>query len=207
MIKNIVFDMGKVLVGYDAMRVCEHHIADAHDRKRVCTTVFVSPEWIQMDMGVLPEEQAIRQMCGRLPERLHEAVGLCMRDWHRYCMYTMTEMEPLIRELKAEGYGIYVCSNASLRLLSCYQDVIPAVDCFDGLLFSAEVKCIKPQKEMYHHLFDRFGLKPEECYFIDDIQNNIDGARECGMDGYCFADGDLDKLKRALSALKNTDAK
>lgn len=156
-----------------------------------------------MDMGVLLEEQAIRQICGRLPERLHEAVRLCMRDWHRYCMYTMTEMEPVIRGLKAEGYGIYLCSNASLRLLSCYQDVIPAVDCFDGLLFSAEVKCIKPQKEMYHHLFERFGLKPEECYFIDDIQNNIDGAKECGMDGYCFADGDLGKLKEALAALKS----
>ncbi|MEW4415186.1 HAD-IA family hydrolase [Clostridium sp. AN503] len=56
---------------------------------------------------------------------------------------------------------------------------------------------------MYHHLFERFGLKPEECYFIDDIQNNIDGAKECGMDGYCFADGDLGKLKEALAALKS----
>ncbi len=201
MIKNIVFDMGKVLVGYDAMRVCEHHIRDEHDRKRVCTAVFVSPEWIQLDMGLLPEEQAIRQMCSRLPERLHEAVRNCMRDWHTYCMYTMTEMEPLIRGLKAEGYGIYLCSNASMRLLTCYKDVIPAVDCFDGLLFSAEVKCIKPQKEMYQHLFDRFGLRPEECFFIDDIELNIVGARECGMDGYCFADGDPDRLKKVLAGL------
>lgn len=205
MIKNIVFDMGKVLVGYDAMRVCEHHIEDVNDRKRVCTAVFVSPEWVMLDMGVLPEEQAIRQMCSRLPGRLHEAVRLCMRDWHRYCMYTMTEMEPLIRGLKAEGYGIYLCSNASMRLLSCYQDVIPASDCFDGMLFSAEVRCIKPQKEMYLHLFDRFGLKPEECFFIDDIQLNIDGARACGMDGYCFADGRLDRLKSALADLKLQD--
>lgn len=202
MIKNIVFDMGKVLVGYRAMNVCEHHIEDVHDRKRVCTAVFVSPEWIQMDMGVLPEEQAIRQICGRVPARLHEAVRLCMRDWDKYCMFPMTEMEPLVRSLKAEGYGIYLCSNASLRLLSCYRDVIPAADCFDGFLFSAEVKCIKPQKEMYYHLFDRFGLKAEECFFIDDVQLNIEGARACGMDGYCFEDGDMEKLKEALAGLK-----
>ena len=198
MIKNIVFDMGKVLVGYDAMRVCEHYIEDRHDRSRVHTAVFVSPEWIQMDMGVLPEEQAARQICGRLPERLHETARLCLRDWHKFCMFTMTEMEPLIHGLKAAGYGLYVCSNASIRLLSCYREVIPAPDCFDGFLFSAEVKCIKPQKEMYEHLFERFGLKPEECFFIDDVKLNIDGAKACGMDGYCFADGDLAGLEKAL---------
>lgn len=202
MIKNIVFDMGKVLVGYDAMRVCEHYIADEHDRKRVCTAVFVSPEWIQLDMGVLPEETAVKQICARLPERLHEAVRLCMGDWHKFCMWTITEMEPLVRRLKAEGYGIYLCSNAAIRLLDCYRNVIPAADCFDGFLFSAEVKCIKPQKEMYYHLFERFGLKPEECFFIDDLQLNIDGAKLCGMDGYCFGDGDIGKLEKVLAELK-----
>ena len=44
----------------------------------------------------------------------------------------------------------------------------------------------------------RRGLKPEECYFIDDLPNNIAGAKACGMDGYCFADGDVEKLKRTL---------
>jgi len=51
---------------------------------------------------------------------------------------------------------------------------------------------------MYGRFFDRFGLKPEECYFIDDLQNNIEGAKACGMDGYCFADGDVGKLKETL---------
>ena len=44
----------------------------------------------------------------------------------------------------------------------------------------------------------RFSLKPEECFFIDDLQDNIDGAKATGMDGYCFADGDLEKLKTCL---------
>ena len=79
--------------------------------------------------------------------------------------------------------------------------MIPATDCFDGMLFSAEVKCIKPQKEMYQHLFDRFGLKPEECFFIDDLPSNIEGGRACGMDGYCFADGNIEKLKAVLDKM------
>lgn len=72
MIKNIVFDMGKVLVGYDGMRVCEHFLQDPSDQQQVHTAVFVSPEWVQLDMGVIPEEQALAQMCSRLPERLRQ---------------------------------------------------------------------------------------------------------------------------------------
>lgn len=198
MIKNIVFDMGKVLVGYDGMRVCQHYIENVQDRNQVHTAVFVSPEWVMMDMGLLTDEQALRSICSRLPERLHSLAALCLRDWHEYCMWTYTEMDPVIRDLKGRGLGIYLCSNAAIRLLDCYRKVIPAVDCFDGLLFSAEVKCMKPQREMYQHLFSRFHLKSEECFFIDDVAANIEGARACGMDGYCFDHGDKEKLKSVL---------
>ena len=66
-------------------------------------------------------------------------------------------------------------------------------------LFSAEVKCMKPQKEMYGHLFTRFNIRPEESFFIDDWDLNIEGAEACGMKGYCFADGDIEKLRRVLN--------
>ena len=84
MIKNIVFDMGNVLVAYDGRKVCKHYIKDKKDRKRVFTAIFQSPEWVYLDMGMIPEEQAVDQMCDRLPKRLHEAASLCMRDWHLY---------------------------------------------------------------------------------------------------------------------------
>ena len=82
MIKNIVFDMGNVLVAYDGRKVCKRYIKDKKDRKRVFTAIFQSPEWVYLDMGMIPEEQAVDQMCARLPKRLHEAARLCMRDWH-----------------------------------------------------------------------------------------------------------------------------
>ena len=75
----------------------------------------------------------------------------------------------------------------------CYQELLPEVDSFDGILFSAEEKLLKPQKEIYERLFEKFNIKPEESYFIDDLQLNIDGAAACGMKGYCFADGNVEK--------------
>ena len=58
---------------------------------------------------------------------------------------------------------------------------------------------------MYEHFFRRFQLKPEECFFIDDLQLNIDGARACGMDGYCFADGDIKRLTEVLENLEGEE--
>ena len=184
MIKNIVFDMGNVLVAYDGRKVCKHYVKDKKDRKRVFTAIFQSPEWVYLDMGMIPEEQAVDQMCTRLPKRLHEAARLCMRDWHLYNMKPIKAMIPVIQDLKARGFKLYICSNASLRLPMCYQKLLPEVDSFDGILFSAEEKLLKPQKEIYERLFEKFNIKPEESYFIDDLQLNIDGAAACGMKGY-----------------------
>lgn len=201
MIKNIIFDMGKVLVGYDSRRVCEHYMDNPKDIEQVCTAVFVSPEWLLLDMGVITQNQAMEQIYKRLPEqRLKEMALICMEHWHEYCMWPVPGMEELVKSLKDKGYGLYLCSNASVRLLDCYQTVIPGIGYFDGVLFSAQVKCMKPQKEMYRALFDRFHLRPQECFFIDDSEVNIEGARDCGMDGYCF-DGNQAALRKVLDRL------
>ena len=200
MIKNIVFDMGNVLVRYDSMRACRQFTQEGEERDKVNTSVFVSPEWIFLDMGLISEEEALEKMQSRLPEgHAREAARLCMEHWHEYCMWEIPGMRDLVKEQKEKGYGIYLCSNASLRMLSCYKQVSPAIELFDGVLFSAEVKCLKPQKEIYEQFYRRFNLKPEECFFIDDLPGNIKGAQETGMDGYCFADGDIQKLKERLS--------
>lgn len=198
MIKNIVFDMGKVLVDYEGDLVAKHFISDKVEQREVYNRVFESQEWLMLDMGVISEEEALKRMQSHL-ETSHakEMAALCMEHWHEYNLQPVTQMGEVIARLKEMGYGIYLCSNASLRLLKC-SSVIPGIDLFDGVLFSAQVKCIKPQKEIYEHLFQQFHLKPEECFFIDDQPLNIEGARECGMDGYCHKDGNVERLKEVL---------
>ena len=81
MIKNIVFDMGKVLLDYESMRACRHFIENEDDQKLVCSAVFDSPEWILLDMGLISEEEGLAKMCARLPERLQEAAKQCFAHW------------------------------------------------------------------------------------------------------------------------------
>ena len=203
MIKNIVFDMGRVLLDYDGDKVCKLFIEDEKEIWAVAASVFDSQEWLLLDMGLLSEEEALKRMQSRLDtDHAKEMAALCFHHWHEYNMQPKEEMGKVVAELKSQGYGIYLCSNASVRLLTCYE-MIPGIKLFDGILFSAEVKCIKPQKEMYQHLFDRFNLKPEECFFIDDLPMNIEGARACGMDGYCFSDGNVERLREFLSQLND----
>ena len=203
MIRNLVFDMGNVLVYYDSRRASRAFAADEAEMELVNTAVFISPEWIMLDMGVISDEEALRRIQARLPQgHAREAARLCMEHWHEYCMWPVPGMEELVVSLKEQGWKLYLCSNAAIRMVDCYRDVIPGIGLFDGILFSAEVKCMKPQKEMYRHLFERFHLRPEECFFIDDQPLNIQGAGECGMDGYCFADGDVEKLKEVLEELR-----
>ena len=106
-----------------------------------------------------------------------------------------------MKELKEKGCGIYLCSNCSVRL-RVFEQEIPGIEYFDGTLVSAEEKLAKPNPAIYERLFEKFHLKAEECFFIDDRQDNIDSAKGCGMDGYCFADGNVERLRAYMGEME-----
>lgn len=195
MIKNIVFDMGNVLVGYFVSPVCEVKTKDAYEIEQVCLKVFRSQEWILLDMGVISEEDGLIGMLKQAKnDREKELMKFVFWHWHEYNMKPVNGMRELVYELKNKGYGIYLCSNASVRLSKYYKEIIPAIECFDGILISAEELLLKPQRQIYERLFSKFNLEPSECLFIDDLQRNIDAARLCGMHGYCFEDMNVEAL-------------
>ena len=68
MVRNLVFDMGNVLVFYDSRRASRRFAQDEAEMEAVNTSVFVSPEWLMLDMGVISQEEALRRMQARLPE-------------------------------------------------------------------------------------------------------------------------------------------
>ena len=197
MIKNILFDMGQVLIRFDQQYFIHRFGIEGDDVSLLMRELFRSVEWVQMDRGSLREEDAFRSISQRLPERLHDVAWKLICMWDRPIL-EIDGMYDLVAELKSMGYGIYLLSNASVRQHD-YWPRIPASRFFDGKLISADHHVIKPQMEIYRLCLEIFGLQAEECFFIDDAPANIEGALCCGIAGAVFH-GDAKLLRSQLRA-------
>ena len=196
MIQNLVFDMGQVLIRWQPELLIAHMALPEADRQMVLREVFRNVEWVRLDRGTIREEDALESICRRLPERLHPAARQLVLGWWQRPLIPVPGMAELIRELKEAGYGIYLLSNASLRLREYFPE-IPGYEYFDGLLVSAEWKLLKPQHEIYEAFCRTFSLAPESCFFVDDLPANVEGAMVAGMQGAVFH-GDVPRLRREL---------
>ena len=195
MIRNILFDMGGVLMRF----IPERYIADLgvspEDGTLLMREVFRSPEWGALDWGSLTEEEAYVRFCARLPERLHEAAAELLFRWDRPII-PVEGMEQFVRDLKLSGYRLFLLSNASVRQHE-YWPRIPGCRYFEDTLVSADEHLVKPQPEIYLRACEKFGILPEESLFIDDVHLNIEGARQAGIRGIVFHE-DIPELKQKL---------
>lgn len=184
MIKNIVFDMGNVLVKYDAQRFVDRHTHSDEDCGLLMRNIFHSVEWISMDRGTMTQQQGLERICKRLPERLHSIAADLLESWH-HDIPPFPEMETLVESLKAAGYKIYLLSNTSARFHD-FRVRIPALRHFDGEFISADWGMLKPDPVIYTTFCNHFGLVPAQCFFIDDVAANIEGAQLAGMQGTVY---------------------
>ncbi len=198
MIRNIVFDMGQVLIHFNPDVYIDRLGVPEADRPLLRREVFFDIEWTQLDRGCVSEEEAAASICRRLPERLHGYVRSLVFDWWKGPRMPVPGMAELIAEVKALGYGVYLLSNAGVCLHQYFQR-IPGSQYFDGKIISSDRLQLKPEREIFQTLFRAYALKPEECFFIDDLFINIEAARFAGMPGTIFRD-DLSRLRRDLNA-------
>ena len=197
-IQNIVFDMGNVLLDFSPNKVLLARFPDENDRAMMQEILFESGEWDRLDAGEFEEEEALKRWLSLTPEHLREALCACFAEWHT----TLTPIEgmaELIAELKRKGYGCYLLSNTSVRLDTYWQE-FEALRLLDGLFASAHYRLMKPDVAIYQKMCEVFSLCPEECVFIDDRQENLEGAIRAGMRGVWFDTYDAAALRKKLRA-------
>lgn len=195
MIKNIIFDMGNVLLDYDP-EVCLHHfVAQEEDRALIRKELFQGPEWIEGDLGHITDEERFDGVSRRVPHRLHKELKECVEQWHM-CMQPVPGAKEFCEYAKEKGYRIYVLSNASNSFYHYFSRFAP-LDYFDGIVVSCDIHMIKPDIRIYKYLLERFDLLPEECFFIDDVASNVEGAAKAGIRGAVFC-GNFEEIKKSI---------
>lgn len=198
MIRNIVFDMGNVLIRFDPERFMNRYSISEEEKILLRKDVFRSIEWVMLDRGTLDESTAEKMILPRLPEHLRSIARDLIEKWDDPLL-PVDGMLELIQALKDHRYNVYLLSNAASRQHE-YWKRAEASRWMDGTLISADVKLLKPDPQIYRMFLSKFGLKAEECVFIDDTPINVESAIHEDMAGIVF-DMDIDSLMQNLRAL------
>lgn len=187
--------MGGVLIDYNPEKSL-YSLFDKETADILLKEIFRNDIWADKDRGIIFPDEIMEQKKGVIPEAVFEKTSEMVHNFYPY-MPPFEKMYDFVKQLKENGYSIYLLSNASSDFHE-RREGIPALSLFDGVVISADYKQLKPEKEIYETLYEKFSLNPAECYFIDDVQKNIDGARATGMDGHCYFHGDVEILRTAM---------
>lgn len=195
-IKNVVFDMGNVLMLFDGPYFSAQFTDNEADAATLQRALFGSPAWNLLDSGTISYDTMLRMARAHLDERLWPNLDACFAGWAAYST-PIEETNALAAELKREGYGIYLLSNAGTRIHDQLNHM-PAWSLMDGAVVSGEERLMKPDPAIYQLLCERYGLLAEECLFVDDNADNCEGARVAGMRAVRYA-GDVAAIREALA--------
>ena len=183
-IKNIIFDVGDVLIDFryeDYMR----DLGFSEDVIRLFVeNMIISDHWGKLDKGELDEDGAAEHFSKIIPghdreiQLFWEHIADIVEEYPEAC--------PLITDLKKSGYSVYLLSNYPPKLADMHWRVFTFLDQLDGMIISGREHITKPDPAIYELLVSRYGLKKEECLFIDDREINIEAAAALGMDTILF---------------------
>ena len=195
-IENIIFDFGGVLVDWNPRHLYKSHFKDENEMeyflKNICTE-----EWnLEQDRGRTLKEGTL-WLQSKFPE-FHALIQLFYDEWETMLKSEIPETVSLLYKLKKKC-KLYGLTNWSAETISIAYDRFPFFKEFDGIVVSGHEKMIKPNKEIYHLLLNRYNLKAENTIFIDDNLKNIRAAEEIGLLGIHFESPD--QLEKKLSSL------
>lgn len=185
MIKNIIFDVGRVLVKWEPQKTMKELGMTETEIEAVSDALFNSGLWNETDRSVIPDEEIFRQFVERAPEQ-EKNIRLFWENLDK-AIVQFDYVLPWIKALKKAGYRIYILSNYGKWTYDSTKDnALSFLSEVDGAIFSYEIKIIKPDIRIYQALLEKYNLNPKECVFMDDLEANIDGAKEAGINGIVF---------------------
>lgn len=197
--KNIVFDLGGVLIDFKPERYLEHIGYSEEEVSFFTAMIFWSSEWSEYNSSKYDARQTKENLIKRNPQYASEIENIFNKIDYQYILFEKKDTVHYLKELKSRGYRIYLLSDLSIdsynynKQFDFFNDVI-------GGVYSFEVGSTKPNKKNYETLLSKYQLIPEETIFIDDRLENVKVADNCGIHGIQFTT--LEDVKEQITILE-----
>lgn len=179
MITTVVFDIGNVLARFGWKEYLQSCIYNEEISQKIANATVLSDVWKEWDRGVRKETDLIEIACMQAPEVEKE-----IREFFDHALNLVQEYDysvDFVKQLKVNGYKVYLLSNYSRYMFEHDKEKYEFIKYVDGGVISYEVLHIKPEPEIYEALINKYDLDPKEAVFIDDLQENLEGAEVFGF--------------------------
>lgn len=167
MIKNIIFDLGNVLISFRPDLFLSKYTNNKIRINRFMSNIIQADIWLQLDRGRISLKHAQQQFLSVYPEEA-DLVILFFNRWKEILTPILKNVN-ILKELKSKGYKLYVLSNFIKEAFDYVKECYDFFSLFDGIVISCEIKLVKPELEIYQYILQKYNLIPEESVFIDDI--------------------------------------
>lgn len=172
MIKNIILDVGMVLVDFCWQDLFKQLGITGEAFEAVADATVRTPEWNEYDRSVRPDEELLAVFMEKAPG--YRAQIQAFWDHRAGMIRQYPYAKEWIADLKNAGYHVYILSNYARATYELTRDLdLDFLPLTDGAVFSFEIGHVKPEQEIYHILMEKYRLGPQECVFIDDNADNL----------------------------------
>lgn len=184
MYKNIIFDLGNVLLNFNPEEYLKTKIIEDDKVSEVHKEIFKSKEWIMLDRGTITEEEAINILVKNSSQN-GELIRLAFENWYEL-LTPIEDSVMILKKLKNAKYKVYFLSNFHMLAFEYITKKYDFFNFFDGGIVSYREKLLKPEEGIYKRVIEEYQLNPVESIFIDDVQANIEGARKLNFETILF---------------------
>jgi epoxide hydrolase-like predicted phosphatase len=181
MIKNIVLDLGNVLISFRPAEFFSKKNYPEYIKTKILSDIFGSKEWGMLDNGDINTSEGIDAIS--LNSSLNREEIAYIFKLRTEMMFPLDKNVRLLPELKKQGFRLYYLSNFPMDIFEEIKTGYYFFRYFDGGVISSEVKFSKPDSRIYEILLEKYSLLPEESLFIDDLEVNVRTAEALGMKG------------------------
>ena len=198
MIKNIIFDLGNVIINYNQKKIINNFTEKEEEIKYIYDEIFHAPEWTLMDLGDITNDEAIEIINKRNEFKYEKLTQEFLHEWHKKQPINRDIVE-IAKILKNTGYNLFVLSNMANQTYEYFKNDEFFSLC-TGIVISAHEHVKKPDEKVYRLLLDRYNLNAEECLFIDDDDSgkNYETANKIGIKGRRIMPNQAEDVKKLL---------